>query len=277
MTQRSKSELDAFFVTNTQGLVTQAHVRDLIDSMIARHGSLYVTAPSPTAIAVPGTFYKAAGATALGAAHGFTSPVDNRLTYTGIVPVTAHIVVNISTKSSGNNQLINFAVARNGVVIPHSIMEHYLTTGADVKIMAIHADALLATNDYLELWCTNTTSTATVTAQRAYMYVMGMICDDVDDCTMDSCNEAADTCAHPVAPDGTLCAASGGCFVGGTCTASNHSTVTSASSFILTSGCRLMRASISGSTSALSLVSLPSPGETSSRYSSSCARSFSRQ
>jgi len=44
-------------------------------------------------------------------------------------------------------------------------------------------------------------------------------CDDGDDCSVDSCDDTAGACLHPDAPDGTLCAASGGCLVGGTCTA----------------------------------------------------------
>src|SRR3990167_7842017 len=102
MTQKSKSQLDASFVTNTQRLVTQAHVRDLIDTFVHSHGSLHISAPAATAIPVPGTFYKAGGTTVIGAAHRFTMPANNRLTYGGIVAVHSHIVCNISTTVADN-------------------------------------------------------------------------------------------------------------------------------------------------------------------------------
>lgn len=182
MTQRSKSQLDALLANNSSGLITPATLRDLVDTMTHSHGSLYVISSSATILPTPGTFVKMAGTTALISGHRFISPTNNRLTYTGIVGVHTHIVVNISALSAGNNQVIRFGVAKNGVLLDHSIMETKVLTGSDVDIVTIHADTTLILNDYLELWCTNTTSTSTVTAELAYMYVMGMVCDDVVDC-----------------------------------------------------------------------------------------------
>ncbi|HEV8325625.1 MAG TPA: lamin tail domain-containing protein [Myxococcota bacterium] len=44
-------------------------------------------------------------------------------------------------------------------------------------------------------------------------------CSDVEGCTADSCDEAADVCLHVPLADGTPCSAGGGCFIGGVCTA----------------------------------------------------------
>jgi len=181
MTQKSKSQLDALIVTNSTGAITPAIIRDFVDSAVNSHGSLYVTSSSATTITTPGTYYKMAGTTASVALHRFTSPTNNRLTYTGTVTSNFHIVINISVLSAGNNQVVGFAVAKNGTTLAHSIMETKVLTGSDIDVIAIHADTTLATNDYIELWCTNSTSTSTVTAEHAYMYAMGHLRDDVAD------------------------------------------------------------------------------------------------
>jgi hypothetical protein len=53
-------------------------------------------------------------------------------------------------------------------------------------------------------------------------------CADLEGCTTDSCNEALDTCANVPLPDGTMCAAAGGCLLGGTCSGGACSAVTPA-------------------------------------------------
>src|SRR3990167_4459514 len=178
MTQKTKSQLDSLFANNTTGLTTNASLRDFVDTATHGHGSFYISASSATTITVPGTYYKMAGSTSLVAGHRFTMPTNNRLTYTGSASVHAHLVVNLSVLSSVNNQVCRYAIAINGIILDHSIMETKVLTGTDIDSIAIHADATLATNDYIELWCTNATSTSTITAERAYLYAMAMLRDD---------------------------------------------------------------------------------------------------
>lgn len=178
MTQRSKSELDTLFANNITGAITPGYLRDFVDTVNLSHGSLYVTASTPTTIVTPGTFVKMAGATALVSGNRFTMPADNRLAYPGLADVHARVSVTVSILAGDDGQVLNFAVAKNGVVLTHSIMSTKLTTGADVSIITVNADCIMSTNDYLELWCANETSTSTVTAERAYMYVSGLFSDD---------------------------------------------------------------------------------------------------
>jgi hypothetical protein len=176
-TQRTKANLITLYADNTIGAITPQTMRDLIESFACSNASMYVTTPVATTIAVAGTFVKAEGATTLVGAHRGDMPANNRLRFTGTARVHIHLVANLSVKCSSNNQNVSFAIAKNGVVVDHSIMEHLITTGSDVKIMAIHADMDLDPNDYVELWVTNNTSTASVTVQRGYMFWMGMLCD----------------------------------------------------------------------------------------------------
>src|SRR3990167_10725998 len=127
MTQRSKGTLDGLFAANTSGDIEPVDLLDFVDSSVHSHGSLYVSSAVATTIAVAGTFVKMLGSTSLVGGHRFTMPANNRLTYTGTISVHAHIVVNLSTTSSGNNQVLQFAVAQNGTLLDHSIMEHKIT------------------------------------------------------------------------------------------------------------------------------------------------------
>jgi len=142
-------------------------------ALVHAHGSFSVTAPAATTITTPGTFYKAAGATTAGDLVGFTS-TDNRLTYSGTADVCAHIVTNMSVTCANNAQLLEFAVYKNGAQLLPSLMKQRLGTGTDIQIVTIHADCDLVTGDFLEVWCTNATTSAAITLQYAYMYAMGL-------------------------------------------------------------------------------------------------------
>ena len=177
-TQRTKAELDTLLADNTTRAITPSVIRDFLESVACTSGSLYVTTPTATTIITPGTFVKAAGTTTIvSGAHRVDMPSNNRLRYTGVPTVHIHLVANLSVSCASDNQLLSFDIYKNGVNVDHSQMEHKIGTGADVQIMAIHADMDMATNDYVELWTTNQTSTGAVTVSRGYLYFMGMLCE----------------------------------------------------------------------------------------------------
>lgn len=168
--------------STVDSLITQhnehAATLDTLDAQYGHsNGSFYVTSSAATTIGVQGTYTKVLGTTELVAgACEVTMPTNNRLTYTGAPTKHFHIVANLSVRCGSNNQTVSFAIYKNGAQLAHSVMDHFIGTGADIKIMAIHSDVDLATNDYLELWTTNTSSTASVTVVRGYMYCMGLTC-----------------------------------------------------------------------------------------------------
>ncbi len=175
MTQKTKTQLDSAFADNNTGLITPAGLRDLVETAAQSRGSVYTSGSAPTAIPVPGTFYKAAGSTTPGGLYRFTAPVDNRLTYGGAASTHAHLSANISVVADDDAQVLRFGIAKNGVVLPHSIIEHKLAVGADTQTLAVHADTSLVAGDYLEIWCTNVTSSAPVTVERSYMGVVSLL------------------------------------------------------------------------------------------------------
>jgi hypothetical protein len=140
-------------------------------------GALYVTTPAATTITVQGTYYKAAGTTATtNLIKWDANSTNNRLRYTGTRTVHAHIAATISMTAGNNNQILGFRVVRNGdpaatdAVASSAIRK--IATGADIGSTALHADFMMNTNDYIEVWVTNQTSTATVTLENLYFFVL---------------------------------------------------------------------------------------------------------
>lgn len=162
------------FKDNTTGDISPADLQDLVESLHPSFGSLYFSTPSATTISVATTYYKAAGTTTSVNLHRFTMPSDNRLTYTGTPDIHVHIACSISITAGAASQEVAFRMAKNGTTLAHSEISLVHGTGADVGSTALHSDVSLSTNDYLELWVTNSTSTASVTVQSGYLFAMGM-------------------------------------------------------------------------------------------------------
>ena len=97
---------------------------------------------------------------------------SNRLTYTGTESKHFHIVSNYDFTTS-NNVVVAVKWYKNGSSIGFPVRSK-VGTGSDVASVSVHADAVLATNDYLELWFKNETNTAAVLFEDVYTFVMGM-------------------------------------------------------------------------------------------------------
>lgn len=177
MTVRTLAQLESVLADNTSGDISPDDVRSIPQSIKQPHGSIYMVTPAATSIVTPGTYYKAAGTTAASdgtSAYEFTLGTNNRLTYTGATTKHAHLVCSLSMTCASNNQILGFAIARDGVVLQHSLLRRKVGTGADVGAVALHADCALAPNDYLELFVTNDTSTAAVTVTKMYLFAVAM-------------------------------------------------------------------------------------------------------
>ena len=128
---------------------------------------------APTTISIAGTYYKTAGTSTARALNGFTHS-DNRLTYIGEDDKHFHLAASLSFTCGGTNQTIGWKMAKNGVVDDGTVVRRRVGTGTDIGSTALHADFTLSTNDYIEIWCTNETSTNSVTLDEFYVFGMGM-------------------------------------------------------------------------------------------------------
>ena len=156
------------------GAITPNDVRDFIVSAIPATGANYITTPAATTISVSGTYYKENGTwTSQGSPVGFTIS-GNRLTYTGTPTANFLLLYRASfTVSAGTNQTITFRIAKNGTTDTSTAASNLVDSG-DTKVVAGFSFISLATNDYLELFVTNETSTNSVTCSKAVALAMRM-------------------------------------------------------------------------------------------------------
>ena len=157
--------------------ITAQDIRDFLVSVHQSHGSFSRNATAATTITVAGTYYKAAGTTTIDTSlHDFSDGgVDNRLKYTGTPSRHVNIAAALSMTCGGSNQILGFKLAKNGVVIDNSVARRKIGTGSDIGGIGVHAHVDMVTDDYIELWCTNETSTATVTIEEVHLMATGLI------------------------------------------------------------------------------------------------------
>lgn len=175
-TQRTKEELDALFADNNVGDITPARMRDLIETMKPSRIGLHFNTPGiATTIAVAGTYVKAAGTTYSDAEYRWTMPTNNRLMYNGPANQSILFVATISFTCSSNNQQIAFACAKNGNVQTSSVIRTGISTGSDIRALTLVTDGQFDAGEYLEIWLTNLTGTASVTVVEAHCRLVGFL------------------------------------------------------------------------------------------------------
>lgn len=179
-TVRSSSDLltNLFPDGQAAGSITAQDIRDLIVSLTQSNCSVAMATPAATTIAVAGTYVKAAGATTFSADttdFDDDSGVDNRVNYIGTPARHVELAISLSMTCASSNQVIGFKIAKNGVVIDESVVRRKQGTSSDVGAIALIAHVDLVQNDYLEVWCTNETSTGAVTVQNMFIKASGFL------------------------------------------------------------------------------------------------------
>jgi hypothetical protein len=123
----------------------------------APSGSIYFyNVGSPYILTYPSTFTKAAPTTiASGTAVLMTEGTNARLTYTGVANATLDIVFTLSLdQASGSSRDIEAAIYKNGSLVNGSNAIITATSG-DKHSITCHADVIMATNDYVEVYVKN--------------------------------------------------------------------------------------------------------------------------
>ncbi len=176
-TRRTQADLLANLLQDGQGAgsITANDIRDLLVSLSPPFGGLYVSSSAATTIATPGTFVKAAGTTTSTNLRNFTMPANNRLTYTGVPDTHVHAACSVSMTMTGTNDDISIAIAKNGTPIEHSKLTRKVGTGTDQGSTALHADVIMSTNDFIEVFLTNEDAATDITLTFGYLFIVGMI------------------------------------------------------------------------------------------------------
>lgn len=97
---------------------------------------------------------------------------NGRLTYTGIATKMFHAALTMSMSPDAANETFVIGLAKNGVVQSGKVLCK-LTTATDVKAFSFHVMISLATNDYIEIYVGNLTSTADVVIYSLNLFAMG--------------------------------------------------------------------------------------------------------
>lgn len=177
-TQRSLAAIIALCADNATAAISEQDIRDVIETLRPRYGSIYVTTPAATTIASTTPFYKAAGTTASLNLEDWSMPANNRLQYNGAASVHVHAVVSVGFTTASANQVIELRLVRNAGYTDTDAVASTVSRksggAGDVGSTAVHFDTMMNTGDYLELWVRNATTPSNVTFQNVYMFVMTM-------------------------------------------------------------------------------------------------------
>ena len=164
------------------GSISPQHMRDLIVSIQAPFGRVASATPALTTITTQDVMVKVAGTTTLGPMPHLVDAgaSDFRLRHTGPVAKHFHIALDVNAEFATGTNLIAAiqlwhwdASAGTGALVDHSYRRS-VVAGAHVQQITMHSDIHLDTDDYIDLYVANTSSTQDVTIRNGYMFMMGM-------------------------------------------------------------------------------------------------------
>jgi hypothetical protein len=115
-------------------------------------------------IVTPDAFQKINGITTSRFLANFTMPSNNRLLYTGSVPITALVNVDVSMSGTGQNRIYSIGVYKNGVALIPATSRQLVPSG-EVASISNTVPVAWVTNDYIEIFIA-ATNTSTVTVQN---------------------------------------------------------------------------------------------------------------
>ena len=137
------------------------------------HGGVYYSdIGTGTTFTTPTSYALMNAATTTTHLKEFTNNSLGRLTYTGTNNRHVHIVSDISFKhSTGSGQDCYYAIFVNGVEEAGSNVIQ-TADSANYQQIAIHWDATLSTDDYVEIYLK--TASGNIVVHKVYFFIMGM-------------------------------------------------------------------------------------------------------
>ena len=121
-----------------------------------------------TVIASIATAVKAAGTFVVGAVSGYTGDTTGKVTHTGDTAIDVINALATIDVASGSNRLVSIYIAKNGTIIPETKMSDTISTGHPRSITTF-ANISLASNDYIEIYVRNESTTDNLTVTNAIL------------------------------------------------------------------------------------------------------------
>lgn len=118
-------------------------------------GMVYMEGNATTTTLTANVWAKLNGSTiASGFLNQFTSPVSNRLTYTGTNQIIALVYASttLNFSAGGGGTVRSISIFKNGIQITPSLMSEDIASGTNISI-STQAFVSLTTNDYIEVYC----------------------------------------------------------------------------------------------------------------------------
>jgi hypothetical protein len=134
-------------------------------------GNIYVTTPVTTTFSASNTPTKALGTTTAAELFRMSSPANNRLTYSGAKTRRFDVMCSLSLVASASNKYYSFYIYKNGVLLPESKQMLKLGSNVDKGSVTLSCTALLAPNDYLEVWVENDSDNSSITIETLNLSV----------------------------------------------------------------------------------------------------------
>lgn len=170
------TDVDTTTTTPVAGDLLQFDGANWVPITTLPNGEIYFSTPAATTIATAGTFVKAAGTTTLlSGSSDFTMPSNNRLTYGGTVTKKFRVTVALSMTLGAANEVLALRLAKNGTTIAATEIDRKTGASGDIGAAALTHLVELATNDYVEIWITNKSTTASPTIDLGNMVIAGLI------------------------------------------------------------------------------------------------------
>ncbi len=138
-------------------------------------GTYFVDLVTPYALTYPATYTKLAPTTtALGSSTEVTEATTARLTYTGTPNKRMEITCNISfAQSVGANRDIEFALYKNGSVVPGSNIVSTTTTALKQSV-SLSFHNTMSTNDYVEVFAKNAGGSGDLAVYSFYLSMVSI-------------------------------------------------------------------------------------------------------
>ncbi len=128
-------------------------------------GNIYISTPAVTTFTAANTATKVSGTTTSTNLFRVSSPMNNRLTYSGTKTKKFMVMCSLSFTALGNNKNYSFYIAKNGVILPESKISRKINTGTDQGAVPVSCTISLAPNDYIEIWAENNTDVIGLTVE----------------------------------------------------------------------------------------------------------------